>query len=196
MPPAAARAIVCLTLSASMLAPLLATPAIAQAPDDDTFVSDAGRFFSGDALRDAADLIDSIRSLHDRDVRVETYAEVPAHLKGDLARDGLEKFYDDWLNRRARQLGFRGVFILITRTPGRVQVGVDKSIQRRAFTADDRDALRDALVAAFRDARYDEGLLDGLRFVRRKLDENAARERSPTVPVARAGTCWLTNNEQ
>ena len=120
----------------------------------------------------------------DRDVYVETYADVPTHLRDDLARDGREKFYDDWLNRRARQLGVHGVFVLVTRSPGRVQVGVDRATQRTAFTADDREALRDALVAAFRGARYDQGLLDGLHFIKRRMDENAARERSPTVPVA------------
>ena len=63
-----------------------------------------------------------------------------------------------------------------------MQVGVDKAT-RRYFRPDDRDALRDHLAAAFRAARYDQGLLDGLRFVRRKMDENAAAEKSPTVPV-------------
>ena len=76
-----------------------------------------------------------------------------------------------------------------------MQVGVDKTTQKKAFTADDRDALRDALVAAFRGGRYDQGLLDGLRFVKKRLDENTSRQRTPTVPVAGA-ICWLTNNAQ
>ena len=174
---AAARAFLCLAL----LVPPLATGARAAEPDG--VIHDGGGFFSAATLSEAAELVRSIRSYHGRDVYVETYAEVPEALKDDLARDGREKFYDDWLNRRARQLGVRGVFVLVTRTPGRVQVGVDKATQRRAFTPDDRDALRDALVAAFRASRYDRGLLDGLRFVRRKLDENTAREESPVTPV-------------
>ena len=177
MPAGAVRAFVCVAL----LVPLLT--ASARAAESEGLVNDAGGFFSAAALSEAAGLIRSIQSFHDRDVYVETYAEVPEHLKDDLARDGREKFYDDWLNRRARQLGVRGVFVLVTRTPGRVQVGVDKATQRRAFTADDRDALRDALVAAFRATRYDQGLLDGLRFVRRRMDENTSREASPAAPV-------------
>ena len=52
------------------------------------------------------------------------YDEVQKHLplrtmQGVVGRRA--KFYDDWLNRRARQLGVHGVFILITRTPGRVR---------------------------------------------------------------------------
>jgi uncharacterized membrane protein YgcG len=149
-------------------------------------VADGGGFFSAEALSEAGDIVLSIQSLYGRDVRVETYAEVPEQLKARLRRDGQDKFYDDWLNGRARALGVRGVFILVTRTPGRVQVGVDKPTQRRAFSAGDRDALRDALATAFKAGRYDQGLLDGLKFVRRRLDENAARDRSPGVPVARA----------
>ena len=181
MTPAAARPFVVPALVAAIL---LAPPA--HAAGGDGSISDGGGFFSPQALSEANDVVLAIRSLHDRDVRVETYADVPSHLKDELARDGVEKFYDDWLNRRARQLGVHGVFVLVTRTPGRVQVGVDRATGRRAFTADDRDSLRDTLAAAFQDARYDQGLLDGLRFVKRRLDVNSARERSPTVPVAGA----------
>ena len=158
----------------------------AHASPGDGWVADGGAFFSPEAVSEANDIIRSVQSLHDRDVRVETYEDVPSHLRDDLARDGLEKFYDDWLNRRARQLGVHGVFVLVTRAPGRVQVGVDKATQRRSFTADDRESLRATLAAAFQDGRYDEGLLDGLRFVRQRLDANTSRERSPTVPVTGA----------
>lgn len=162
----------------------LALTAFARA--DEAEVSDGGGFFSREAVSEAADLILSIQSLYERDIRVETYSEVPDHLKADLERDGHDKFYDDWLNRRAKELGVRGVFILVTRNPGRIQVGVDKATQRSAFTVEDRDRLREMLLAAFRAKEYDRGLLEGLRFVRRRLDENTARDRSPIVPVVGA----------
>jgi uncharacterized membrane protein YgcG len=168
-----------------LLVALASAPGIRAAEPE---VSDGGAFFSHEAVSEATDVILTIQSLHDRDVRVETYAEVPEELKAELERAGRDKFYDDWLNRRAKELGVRGVFILVTRTPGRVQVGVDRATQRRAFTPDDREALREALVAAFRAKRYDQGLLDGLRFIRRRLDENTARDRSPIVPVVGAVT--------
>jgi hypothetical protein len=141
-----------------VVATVFVTPARATEPD--AVIIDSAGFFSASALADATDVIRSIEAFHDRDVRVETYAEVPLHLREDLARDGRDKFYDDWLNRRARHLGVRGVFVLITRSPGRVQVGVHKATQRRAFPPGDRDALRDQLAAAFQVGRYDHGLLD------------------------------------
>ena len=162
---------------------LLLAPVRTFGVDADGAIADGGQFFSPEALSEAGDIIRSIQSLYDRDVRVETYPEVPPHLRGDLERDGREKFYDDWLNRRARQMNVQGVFVLVTRTPARVQVGVDKATGRRAFPVDDREALRDALAAAFHNGRYDQGLLDGLRFVKQRLDENTSRDRSGSVPV-------------
>ena len=172
-------------LRLALLAPLLLllVHGDARGGEDDGSIDDAGAFFGAAARSEATDIIRSIAATYDRDVRVETYAQVPPELADDLKRDGLDKFYDDWLNRRARQVGVRGVFVLVTRTPGRVQVGTDKATARKAFTADDREALRDALVTAFRSARYDQGVLDGLKFVKRRMDENTARDRNPSVPV-------------
>lgn len=178
---AAARPFV---LSGLVLALLLSPPI--DAAEGNGSIADGGRFFSPEARSEANDVVNAIRTTHDRDVRVETYGDVPSHLQDDLARDGFDKFYDDWLNRRARQLGVHGVFILVTRSPGRVQVGVDRATQRRALTAADREVLHEILGVAFRDGRYDQGLLDGLRFVKQRLDHNTSRQATPTVPVTGA----------
>ena len=76
--------------------------------------------------------------------------------------------------------------MLMTREPGRVQVGVDKPTRKRAFTVADREALREILVSDFRMKEFDRGLLEGVRFVRRRMGENAAAERNPAVPLVTA----------
>ena len=152
----------------------------------DPHVFDGGMFFSEEAVSEADDVIRSIKQAYDRDVMFETYAGIPDDLKDELARDGRDKFYQDWLNRRARQLGVRGVFVLMTREPGRVQVGVDKSTRNRAFTLTDAEALRETLGSAFRTRQFDRGLLDGVRLVRRRMGENTAPGPEPTVPVLTA----------
>jgi hypothetical protein len=152
----------------------------------DPHVFDGGMFFSEEAVSEADDVIRGIKQSYDRDVMVETYAGIPDDLKDDLARDGKDKFYQDWLNRRARQLDVRGVFVMMTREPGRVQVGVDKSTRNRAFTLADAEALRETLGSAFRTRHFDRGLLDGVRLVRRRMAENTSPEREPTVPVLAA----------
>lgn len=159
-----------------------AGPGVAPAPR----VSDGAGMFGDMAVAEADDIIRHVREAFGRDVMVETFAEVPSELKADLDRDGKEKFFDDWLNCRAKALGVHGVFVLIVRNPGRVQVGVDRATRRRAFTDDDREALREMLVGAFRMRQFDEGLLDGLRFVRRRIEANTSRDRCPSVPVGGA----------
>ena len=152
----------------------------------DPHVFDGGMFFSEEAISEADDMIRGIKQSYDRDVMVETYAGIPDDLKDELARDGRDKFYEDWLNRRARRLGVRGVFVLMTREPGRVQVGVDKSTRVHAFTPADGEALRETLGSAFRARQFDRGLLDGVRLIRRRMAENTAPGREPTVPVLTA----------
>lgn len=154
----------------------------------DPRVFDGGMFFSEEAVSEADDVIRGIKQAYDRDVMVETYAGVPDDMKDDLARDGKEKFYEDWLNRRARHLDVRGVFVLMTREPGRVQLGVDKATRNRAFTVADREALRETLGSAFRAKQFDRGLLEGVRFIRQRMGENTVPDRGPTVPVLTAGT--------
>jgi hypothetical protein len=155
------------------------SPAAAAEPH----VFDGGLFFSDEAVSEADDVIRHIKRAYGRDVMVETYPAVPDELKGELARDGKDKFYENWLNRRARQLGVRGVFVLMTREPGRVQVGVDRATRRRAFTVADEESLRHILASAFRARQFDRGLLDGLRFVDRRMGENTAIDVKPAVPV-------------
>jgi len=152
----------------------------------DPHVIDGGMFFSEEAVSEADDIIRSIKQGYDRDVVVDTYDSIPDDLKDDLARDGREKFYEDWLNRRARQLGVHGVFVLMTREPGRVQVGVDRPTRRRDFTVADRESLREILASAFRARQFDRGLLDGLRFVRQRMAENTSNPAGAPVPVLTA----------
>ena len=149
-------------------------------------IVDGGLFFSEEAVSEADDVLRHIKRAYGRDVMVETYPAVPDDLKAELARDGKDKFYENWLNRRARHLGVRGVFILMTREPGRVQVGVDRATRRRAFTPADEEALRQIMASAFRAKQFDRGLLDGLRFVGRRMGENSGVDVKPAVPV-RAG---------
>ena len=164
----------------------VATSPSASASMADVGVIDGGMFFSEEAVSEANDIVRVIRQSHERDVVVETFAAVPEDLKDELARDGRDRFYADWLERRAKQFGVRGVFVLITREPGRVQVGVDRLTRRRVFTAADGEDLRATVAGAFRARQFDRGLLEGLRLVRRRMDENTAADRNPTVPVVTA----------
>jgi uncharacterized membrane protein YgcG len=69
-----------------------------------------------------------------------------------------------------------GIYVLITKEPGHIQVEVGHETQKAAFTSKDRDRLRDILIDGFQKKEYDRGLLDAVQFVEKTLDENHAHE--------------------
>ena len=87
-------------------------------------VLDGGDMFSDAAVEKADGVIRQIKQAYGKDVVVETYRSIPADLRAEFQKRGKEAFYAEWLAQRAKALGIDGVFILITREPGRFQLGV------------------------------------------------------------------------
>jgi uncharacterized membrane protein YgcG len=75
--------------------------------------------------------------------------------------------------QRAKSAGVKGAIVLITRDPSYLQVDVGERTRQHAFTPADRDRLRDTMLTAFKQKRYDEGLLQGI---------DVFRKRSPRTP--------------
>jgi uncharacterized membrane protein YgcG len=155
---------------------LLATPAMALKP----IVVDGGELFSQKTVDDANAAIRLIKQAYGKDVMVETYPTIPADLQADFQRKGKEAFYSDWVESRAKALGVNGVMILITRDPGRLQVVVDPGTKPQRLTREDQDEIRNIMVAAFRDRKFDEGLTAGIERVRARLEQTEPRK--PPVP--------------
>jgi uncharacterized membrane protein YgcG len=147
-------------------------------------VRDDGRVFGEEAVGRAEGVIRDVKERFGKDVVVETYPAVPEAMKGEYDRLGREKFFDAWLGRRARELGVNGVFILIVRQPGRIQVGVGRRTRQFVFPLADREALREMMAERFRAKDFDRGLVEGLEFIRRRMEENTKPEGRPaSVPV-------------
>src|SRR5205085_1676314 len=77
-----------------------------------------------------------------------------------------------------------GVFILITRTPGHVQIGVGNQTQRKVFTLKDKDELQQLLVESFKQHDFDGGLLKGAKFVRDRMRQHVLEDTAPDETVA------------
>ena len=118
-----------------------------------------------------ADVLE-IKQKFGKDLSIETFAEIPPDMGAGLESMGKDKFFEHWLRREARQAGTNGVFILIVKNPGRVQIGVGNSTKDKAFTYADRDALRNVILAKFQAKQLDAGLIDGTMFVLQKMKEN------------------------
>ena len=148
---------------------LLASAASAQVRDD-------ARFFNAQTVARANDTIDRVRQQYRKTVVVETYDAVPGNLQGNLQQLGRDRFYAQWADDRMRSMNLDGLLILITKNPGRIQVGLGKATPDRTFTVADREQVRKILADNFRSQQYDAGLQQAMDFVYRRMGENAGPE--------------------
>lgn len=144
-------------------------PALALKP----VVVDGADMFKAETVRKADDAIERIKQQSGTDLMIETYATIPANMRADFEKKGKEQFYADWLRERARALGVNGIFILVTKNPGRLQVGVgNAAISHGVFTVQDREQLRAILTKAFRASDFDAGLTEAIDFVQKQVEHN------------------------
>jgi len=156
------------------------SPALAVVPE----VQDGAGFFKPETIAKANDLLAEIGKKHDKDLLVETYPTVPAdkvEAVKAMDKEARAKFFQEWANSRARRRRVNGVYVLICKEPGHIQVEVGHETQKTAFTTKDRDRLRDLLIDAFQKKEHDRGLIDAVQFVEKTLDENLAHTPSRRV---------------
>jgi hypothetical protein len=151
-------------------------------------VKDAAGFFSAAAVEKANRQIADIEQRFHRDLLIETFATVPADKVAEVKnmdKPGREAFFKKWGNERFRQEGVNGVYILIAKSPGFVQIEVGADTQKRIFTTKDAAALRDIVFGGFKKREYDRALEDGVAYVERTMGTNtAARSRPGVGPIA------------
>ncbi|HEV8060576.1 MAG TPA: TPM domain-containing protein, partial [Gemmataceae bacterium] len=136
-------------------------------------VRDKAELFKPETVSKADQIISQIEAKHKKEVIVETFASVPpgkedeAKSKDDTVRN---TFFQEWAVDRAQALNVNGIYILITKSPGHVQVEVGKNTAIRDFTRTERDHLRGLLVKAFGEKHFDAGLLEGVQYVQQTMD--------------------------
>jgi uncharacterized membrane protein YeaQ/YmgE (transglycosylase-associated protein family) len=150
-------------------------------------VSDEAKFFSPEAVRKANEAINRIKEKNHKDVVVETYPRIPENKKSEYSPARKDEFYIAWMRERAQALKVDGIYILITRDPSHLQVGVGAQTSRMGFTREDRDKVRNILVERFKRKEYDSGLLDSITFVSNRFDE-LGRARPAAAPARGASS--------
>jgi uncharacterized membrane protein YgcG len=145
-------------------------------------VSDGGGFFTAAAVHDADGVIQQIKQKHNRDLMVETFAEIPTDRRSQYSADQKDQFFDQWTLDRGRELKLTGVYVLICRDPSHLQVRVGNDTVKRAFTVADRERLRDILLENFRNKQYDQALAKGVAFVQQTIDRNMSSDNGPAAP--------------
>jgi uncharacterized membrane protein YgcG len=133
-------------------------------------VKDEAKFFSADAVARANQRIKEIKEQTGKDLLIETVAEIPADRKKDYKPERKDEFFARWARENAREKKVAGIYVLICREPGHLQV--DRVAAGRAFSLVDRSKLRDLLVGRFKEKKFDEGLGEAVAFVAGRFKEH------------------------
>src|SRR5262249_4084650 len=134
-------------------------------------VRDGAGFFSPETVKRADEVIREVKHSDHKDLLVETFRHAPeGEQKEATSSDPKVKarFFADWAVRRARAEGVNGIYVLITREPGHVEVAVGNHT-RSVFPDEDRHRLTRILLDHFKKKQYDEGLIEAVRYVRSTL---------------------------
>ncbi|HEY8746417.1 MAG TPA: TPM domain-containing protein [Tepidisphaeraceae bacterium] len=174
-----------------LVAPLLLLMLGARAVAASNGVRDEAHFFSANAISQAEQRIQQIEQKHHKDLLVDTLPTIPPDLKAQYDPQNKEAFFEKMASSRAKAQGVDGVYVLITRDPPHLQVMPGNNTRQRLFPLADRDAVRDQLLTAFKQEKYDQGLLDMVGAIQQKMDANA---RTAGSSSSGSGTVFPGNN--
>ena len=131
-------------------------------------VRDNGDFFSDSAKKEATRKISEIEMQYKKDLVIETFTVIPEDIKRgvDLTdKPALNKMFEQWTVKEARQQKVNGIYILLTREPAHLQIVVGNDTQSKAFTLKDRDNLTSLMLSKLRAKQNDEALSECVKFV-------------------------------
>lgn len=146
-------------------------------------VYDDGKFFSDKTILQADGILQQIRTEFGKDVVVETFAAIPESLRDAYKQQDRRAFFESWLRSRAQHYGVNGVFILICRNPGRLELEPGARTRQEAFTITDRDDAVKLIADAFRKKEFDRGLIDGLNLIEQRMSRNLHGSEPQTQPA-------------
>lgn len=145
------------------------------AATDSPFVRDHGEYFSSRVINEATDIIREIKRRDHREVQIDTFREKPAG-----------KDFSDWERELARARDLDGIQVLICRQPAHIGVAVGNET-RKVFTPAHQQGFEKIMKTRFNERKFDEGLLEGVRYIQRALDAGTRGEAVPTGHGAHTG---------
>src|SRR5258706_10002063 len=140
-------------------------------------VRDNAEMFKPETVEKASTLIKEIQTDYAKELVIETFPSIPDDRKSDweAAKDDKQKraqFFGKWLEDRAHALQVKGVYVLIFKDPGHVEVRAGAQTRQKAFTRQNQDKLRDIFVEGLRAQKPDETLIQGVEYFRDTLKGN------------------------
>jgi uncharacterized protein len=139
---------------------------------------DDGDFFTPETEQRVTQALDQIQQRRGKNVVVETYASPPSSIPTGGDERARNEAYHQWAVERGRATR-ADIVVLITRNPSHLRVDSSSALrQSGTFTDADQTAAANAMLPAFRQKNFDQGILDGLAFIDRKLAQATGPERS------------------
>ncbi len=159
-------------ITKARLSPLLAVTCLccglaiasAVAPE----VKDKGHFFKEETIRKLDAIARQIARDSSRDFVVETVLSVPMDQKEKvtaMTSEARTKFFSNWCEDRAEATVTHGVYVLICREPAHLALEITKDSQA-SFGREEHDKLLATLLKAFKEKKFDEGILAAAEMVR------------------------------
>jgi uncharacterized protein len=146
-------------------------------------ITDNGHFFSAQAIREGEDIIRRNTGHPHSEIRVITVPSVPDELQGDLKSQGKDPFFEHWANDLFKRDRVDGVIILICKNPSHIQIEQGDHTREKIFRDADRRELLAKMLPAFKAKQFDQGVVDGLTFIRQREAANAGAP-TPNQPPA------------
>lgn len=137
-----------------------------------TFVQDQAGLFDPAVINSVNQELAQTDQQYHEDLVVESFAAIPAVKEADERRLGKKEFFAEWARERAKALQVTGVYVLICKHPGHLQVEVGNETRKRAFTLANRDQLVQILDRRFEAGQFNEGLQQGTAYFRQSLQAN------------------------
>ncbi|HOJ53497.1 MAG TPA: TPM domain-containing protein [Phycisphaerae bacterium] len=136
-------------------------------------VKDDAGFFKPETVRRADQHINRIKQEYGRDFIVETFPEIPASLRDELARMSREQFYQRWAGERVKKLDLSGVYVLIVKNPEHLQTSWSRGNRQAISDAQGRE-LNNLLLKGFRQRQFDAALLDAIQLFESQVQSQPA----------------------
>lgn len=149
-------------------------------------IRDDGKFFSPEVVTKATEDLNRLENRSRLEARIETYETLPVEKQEAFnkltTREERDKVFLRWLQERAKTESATGVFILITRKPGHLDVEMSNALRQRGFGNAQRNEVRDILVKNFKVEKFDEGLKEVVADLERvSLRLGEARQAAPVA---------------
>ncbi|MEI8375017.1 MAG: hypothetical protein WCJ35_19505 [Planctomycetota bacterium] len=151
-------------------------------------INDWGLLFSDSAVQQATGKLLKIFSRFKVDVMIETFPSIPENMKSQYKPDNpTEKadFFRRWAVTRAEDEGIKGIYILICKSPGHLQIEPDKSTRMRAFTLEDSSRLIRRVSKLMGKSEFDPALTDIVDTIQSTLERNLGQRTGQAAPSPR-----------